>query len=200
MALTWADLYDQAVAAFAGQTPTRDLENALMQAYEQRPDAVTAILEKAADRYGAGKAHSPWGLVKSELEHDARRANLRPVEHDADRETQTRLAETYIRNAGLYLPTELELTDDLMGDHGRLRAWAKDGTLTGRMTALWQAQQPRREQAERDATSRAERWKAARALAEQAHSPAELAQASALAGEPEPFPTADQQRDWSDDR
>lgn len=76
-------------------------------------------------------------------------AGIRSGRHPADpptdttRDKQALLAETWIRNAGLYLPTEAELLDALFGPHGRLKAWASDDVLRTRMENLWQHERTR---------------------------------------------------------
>lgn len=159
---TWQTLYDHAVQTFGGQTPGRQLEEQMIAAYEQRPQILTAAIQKIGDRYTAGKVHSPWGLIARELDRDHDRTLHLPNPDDHDKDRQIRLAETYIRNAALYLPSETELEDDLFGPHGRLKQWAADTALRDRMLELWRAQQPRVETAERQTLERAERWKATR--------------------------------------
>jgi hypothetical protein len=66
-----------------------------------------------------------------------RSGNLPGAVPEPERLTGIRLAESYIRNAGLYLPTEAELLDELFGRHGSLRAFADDGELRARMLECW---------------------------------------------------------------
>lgn len=162
MELTWRTLYNQAVHDFNGDTPGEDLEQRLLDHFATAPTAVKQAIDKLTRRYQDGKIRSPWPLILRELERDQTRDIT--ATDNAEKALQTRLAETYIRNAGLYLPTETELIDDLFGPHGRLRAWTHDTQLQARMTTLWQDQQPRAQQAEHDVTERAEKWKATRRM------------------------------------
>lgn len=156
-----------------GLTPTQHAE-----LEKHPPDYVQAWLEQL-DSTPDVKNRTGWFLAGI-------RSGRHPGQDDnQERARQAHLAETYIRNAGLYDPTPADLQDDLFGPNGRLRAW-QDDQLKARMTDLYNAEQPRAQQAHRDATARAEKWKAARQ------------HATITEGEPEPFPNADDVRDWGD--
>jgi hypothetical protein len=72
-----------------------------------------------------------------------------PGEHpDAEQARQTRLAETWIRNAGGYEPDEQSLLEGLFGEHGRLHPWADNQQLRNRMLELYRQERPRFQQAE----------------------------------------------------
>lgn len=79
---------------------------------------------------------------------------------DTSRTTKVRLAETWIRNAGHYEPSEQALLDALFGEHGRLKTWADDQALRDRMVKLWEAEHPRGVAADTAQLERAQRWKA----------------------------------------
>jgi hypothetical protein len=133
---SWQETYDQACSRFGGQRPGHALEQELIEAYEQRPVAFRAAVDKLADRFAAGKVRSPWPLVKAELAQDAQRATI-VADDSSERELQVHLAERFIANAGWGLPTEAELVDELFGRHGKLRAWASDELLVNRMVDAW---------------------------------------------------------------
>ena len=136
MSQSWQQLYDEAQKLFDGQTPGTQLEAQLAAFYEARPHAVQQALTKVADAYHAGKVHSPWPVLRAELERDAKRATI-TADETPERELQVHLAENFIRNAGWGLPTEAELVDELFGRHGKLRAWASDELLVARMVDAW---------------------------------------------------------------
>lgn len=156
-----------------GLTPTQMAE---LEQHDQ--GYVTAWLE-ALDSTPQVKNRTGWFLAGI-------RSNRHPGQDDnQEKARQIHLATVYIDNAGLYLPTEAEVIDHFQGPHGRLRQWADDQRLSDRLVELWRSEQPRAEQATRDTTARAEKWKAARQLA------------TITEGEPEPFPNADDERDWN---
>lgn len=150
--ITWADLYDQAVESFGGTTPGATLEQQLLDHFRRHPAAVQAAIQKLADRYAQGKIHSPWPIVLTELQREDQRTTI-TASIDRERDQAIRLAELYITNAGLYIPTEQDLLDDTFGPHGRLRQWADDQPLRERILDHWRQQADRAERAE--AASRA---------------------------------------------
>jgi hypothetical protein len=66
MELTWATVYDNACQRFGGQTPGTELEATLTTAFATSPAALIAAIGKAGAAFDNGKAHSPWGIVRSE--------------------------------------------------------------------------------------------------------------------------------------
>jgi hypothetical protein len=103
----------------------------------------------------AGKLERPAGYFLTGVRSGNMPANL----DDAVKRKQIHLAETYIRNAGCFLPTEAEFLDELFGYHGRLKAWAGDELLRRRMVDCWQAARPAAERTEREQLERAHRWR-----------------------------------------
>ena len=78
---------------------------------------------------------------------------IKPVKHqarpDPAKAKAIHLAESYIRNAGMYNPDEASLLDDLFGPSDA----SKNGPTTKpprRMADLWRTQQPRAAHAEQD--------------------------------------------------
>jgi hypothetical protein len=153
MELTWANVYDQAVAGFGGQTPGRVLEAEIVEIFLERPADVRAAIAKVTARFASGHVHTPWPVVRRELEQGARRHEI-VADDDSQRRLAERKAELYVRNAGLYLPTEDELLDELFGKVGLLRVWEDDGELHRRMIELWLEHRPRGERAEAEAEAR----------------------------------------------
>jgi hypothetical protein len=137
MTSTWQELFDEAQKLFDGQTPGAQLEAQLAAFYEARPHAMQQAISKVAAAYHAGKVHSPWPVLRAELERDAKRATI-SADETPERELQIHLAERFISNAGWLLPTEAELVDELFGRHGKLKAWASDEVLVSRMVDAWQ--------------------------------------------------------------
>jgi hypothetical protein len=144
--LSWADVREQGRLAFGGQTPGSSLEAQLVARFEEHPGEMVAVISRLGDKFAAGRVHSPWPIVLRELDQQAPRLRV-VADPAADLERRTRLAEAWIRNAGLYSPTEAELVDALFGAHGQLRAWSTHTELRARMVATWQHERRRLEQA-----------------------------------------------------
>jgi hypothetical protein len=148
MELTWATVYDNACQRFGGQTPGTELEATLTTAFTTSPAALIAAIGKAGAAFDNGKAHSPWGIVRSELQrHDARAAISVNPSH-GNQAKAVALAERYIQLAGHHIPSETELLAELFGPShergtapGHLHPWHGDTALEQRMVAAWQATQ-----------------------------------------------------------
>ena len=169
--MTWSELLELGRLAFGGQTPGRNLEAELVEAFEHHPAEMHAAIVRLGERFTAGRVHSPWPLVLRELELvDGR---LRVVgDEPADLGRLERLAGTWIRNAGLYEPADrgdpdesASLEDAIFGEHGPLRAFGEDHALRRRMVGLWRAERPRAARADRELLERAERNRPARPAA-----------------------------------
>lgn len=144
--LTFQTLYDDAVQTFGGQQPGRQLEAALLEQFQARPAALVAAIGKAGELYSNGKAHSPWGIVKSELARHEQRAHHIADTNHGDLAKQTALAHRYIQLAAHHLPTETELLIELFGPAGErgtapghLNPWAGNQQLEQQMIGAWHA-------------------------------------------------------------
>jgi hypothetical protein len=155
----WSHVRDRGEELF-GDTPGPKLEATLLEIFEQRPEAVIAAIEKLGKRYAAGKVRSPWPLVLREVEQTGT-AEVTTT-GKLERNDAIRLAETWIRNAGLYAPWQ-EAKADLFDERGRLHPWHHDQDLRATIHQIWLDQQPRADQAQQEAVERAERWKATNA-------------------------------------
>ena len=151
--LTWHELYHDALIRFHGDTPSPPLEAQLIDIFRERPAEVQAAITKVADRYAAGKVRSPWPVIKRELDRD--QARHLAVAVSADRQRLIELAEHWLTTAGLYMPSDDELLDEVFGQHGRLKPWASDTELRTRILNLYREHRPRGERAEQDARDRA---------------------------------------------
>jgi hypothetical protein len=148
MELTWATVYDNACKRFGGQTPGTELEATLTTAFTTSPAALIAAIGKAGAAFDNGKAHSPWGIVRSELQRHDARANITTNPAAGNQAKAIALAERYIQLAGRHLPSETELLVELFGPShergtapGHLHHWAGDHALEQRMITAWQATQ-----------------------------------------------------------
>ena len=89
---------------------------------------------------------------------------------DNKRLREVHLAESWIRNAGLFEPDEASLLDALFGEHGRLRSLDAP-ELRARMLSTWRSLQPAAAQVEHERIARAERWKRMNVPVPYPHSP-----------------------------
>lgn len=144
----WQQIRDDAIAIFA-DAPSAQLEQELVEHFTERPSHTAQVIARIGKQVQAGKVRSGWAVVRKEL-NSAPGPNIRATD-EAERERRIRNAETWIRNAGLYLDRQQDLEDELFGDRGTLRDYAKDDTLRARMVDYWRTHRPRGEQAEQDA-------------------------------------------------
>lgn len=148
----WPELRDELASSYGGQLPAPALERDLAELFADRPGLFRAEAERLASLFAAGRVHSPWPLlsrnVRERLDRQDELAGV--VGSDSEeRERACRRAERWIRNAGGYMPSELELVDELFGEHGPLRVWRDDAILERRMLEVWRRERPRFEACER---------------------------------------------------
>jgi hypothetical protein len=156
-----------------GDPPGAALEDQLIQAYTDHPDAVERSLDKIAMAYKAGKIHSPWGAAKTEVAK-ATEAARNPTHNQGTTKTKAlQRAEQWMRTAGLHYDRESELLDELYGDRGRLR----DHPATrDRMLELWHELRPLGQQLDQEAVEAGIRYQQHRATLKDTAKPAETAE------------------------
>jgi hypothetical protein len=193
----WIQIRTLAITRF-GETPGRELEAEIIQAFERAPGHVAAILDTIAAEHNAGASfRSPWAIARA-------RARLQPepriIADTTERDRRIAQAEAWIRNAGLYLDRRTELTRELFGPQGKLRDWFTLD-LASRMTAYWRHNRPRGEQAEEAAEQRARDRKELRKRLEAQRSAASSTSSSASPPSPSessssPTPSEHSEDDW----
>lgn len=140
MSTTYADIYDQLVKATA-DTPGPSLDQDLRALYQRHPATFTAKAKSIIDGWHAGRITSPWAFLRTELQRvDEARTTTEAAA--PERTDAIRLAETWIRNAGLYAPLS-EALAELYDRGGRLEPWHTDEDLRQRIADLWHHEQPR---------------------------------------------------------
>lgn len=162
MTFNWHTELARALALFGGDTPSATLEQDLLEAFKDHPQAVTNAITKIGKAYQAGKIHSPWGALKAEIPKQIS-ADI----HVGDGNERARAianAEQWLRNAGLMFDRWTEVHDELFGDRGNLHPWRKDRALTDRIETLWNDLRPTGIQTEHEELERAATWKANRAM------------------------------------
>lgn len=135
--LTWSTVRLQAIAAFNGETPKPETETTIIDVFELAPRAVLRAIDEVADAVQRGEARSGWAILRTRLAQSAQPVRDTTVKGVDERARHIQQAETWMHNAGIHLGRESEVEDELFGDRGILRAWAKDDTLRQRMLDLW---------------------------------------------------------------
>ncbi len=163
MTFDWQTELARALNLFGGDTPSTTLEQDLLDAFKDHPQAVTNAITKIGKAYEAGKIHSPWGALKAEIPKQIN-ADIR-VGDGHERTQAIANAEQWLRNAGLMYDRWTEVDDELF-ERGYLQPWKRDAKLRDRLETLWQDLRPTGIQTEHDEIARAEAWKANRTLIE----------------------------------
>ena len=145
------------LAAQTSDTPSVTLDRELRELHAQDPQLFAVKARETLRAHLAGRVHSIWPFLRSELRRiTTTRETASTTADTAPQEQQLHLATRWVMNAGLYLSLP-QAIDELFNDRkGRLRAWPD---LQADITHLWVSQQPRVEQAEREAAEADERWR-----------------------------------------
>ena len=210
----WPDLRAQAIEHFNGQTPGPQLEQDIIDIFEQHPQTVAAAITRIAGRYRTGTITSPWGVLRADLQRATTSPDITATD-STDRDKSIAVAEQWIRTAGCHYDRPSEIEHELFGDarihptvdprtgeaivsptDGLLTPWAHDLNLRQRILQLWEHERPRGEQAEADHQARADRWvreQAARTPRPHPQTPSaqEPAPPDKTTPEPEPDPEPD---------
>lgn len=156
---SWASTRTKYSVVFGAPPQPLD-DNDIAAVFRNHPFDVISELERLAQSFTAGKVHSPWRALCSKLDKIA-------GDHDhvnVTGELRVRQAEAWIRNAGLYCPsdghdspdTSRELFDALFDATSALLA-GLEAELGPRMLALWRAERGRAAAAGADYLARAAR-------------------------------------------
>ena len=181
MTFDWHTEYARALEAFGGDTPSATLEQDLLEAFTQHPQAVTNAITKIGKAYAAGKIHSPWGALKTEIPKQIQR-DIK-VGDGNERNNAIACAEQWIRNAGLMYDRWTEIEDELYDDsRGTLRHWHKDHTLRTRIETLWHELRPLGQATEQAELQRAHTWKTADRTPQPTRTPDQIRQLALAQG------------------
>lgn len=154
--MDWQTTRNQFMRTTGGDPPGAQLEDELITAYTNHPDAVERSIEKITLAYQAGKIRSPWGALKTEVAKAVDTARNPTHDRGASREKHIQRAEQRIRNELVHYDLASEVRDELFGDRGTLRNHHTTD-LEQRMLALWAELRPLGELAEHDQAERLER-------------------------------------------
>lgn len=157
--MDWQTLRNQFMRTIGGDPPGARLEDELIAAYREHPDAVERSFEKIALGFKAGKIRSPWGALKAEVAKATEAARNPHHDRGATREKAIARAEQRIRNELLHYDRLEEVLDELFGERGRLKAHRSDD-LEQRMTDMWHELRPIGQATEHQAIQRGLRYQA----------------------------------------
>jgi hypothetical protein len=192
--MDWQTLRNQFMRTIGGDPPGAALEDQLIQAYTEHPQAVERSVEKITLAYAAGKIRSPWGALKAEVAKATEAARNPTHDRGASKSKAVARAEQRIRNELLHYDRWPEVEAELFGERGTLKEHATDD-VRDRMETLWRDLRPLGEIVEHEADERGRRYQEQRArLQPEKREPAEtnvselirqeIAEAKAKAGTP----------------
>lgn len=110
----WAHIRETAIAKW-GTIPQGQLEADIIEIFENSPTLVIATIEKLTTAFNQGNIHSPWAVLRSDLQKrmNPQRAAI-ATDHNERDKAITR-AEAWIRSTGIHYPTETEILNHLFG-------------------------------------------------------------------------------------
>lgn len=155
----WSELRDP-FTAHVGESPSAAIEQRIIDVFSKHPVVVTQGIEHVRERYDRGLVRSPWPVLAKHVEEErdaAERATSVRATDTSDRRKLVERADCWIRSTGHYFDSEGELLDELFGDVGMLRQYAKDDELRERLLMLWRQRRVEVEIAEREYAQRVER-------------------------------------------
>jgi hypothetical protein len=125
----WITIRTDAIHRFGGETPGAQVEAEIIRAFEHHPTRVLEAINQIGRAYTQGTVRSGWAVLRAQL---ARAQPDATAEDTTERENAVRRAEQWIRTAGIHYDRHREITRELYGPNGRLRAWAGDRTTRRR--------------------------------------------------------------------
>jgi hypothetical protein len=146
----WAQIREQAIDAFNGETPGAQLEQDILEHFTTDPERVTRAIHRIADQHQRKPVDSCWAVLRADLKRTAQ-ANV--VASDvAGRNRRIENAKRWIDNAGIHYDLQRHVEAELFGDdHGRGTLHDYDTPqLRAELIDYWHAARPRGVQAEHD--------------------------------------------------
>lgn len=147
--MDWQTLRNQFMRDIGGDPPGAQLEDQLIQAYADHPDAVERSIEKITLAHAAGKIRSPWGALKTEVAKAVDAARNPTHDKGSSKTKAVQRAEQRIRNELVHYDREPDVTDELFGPRGTLKDHHTPD-LEQRMIGLWRELRPLGELAEHE--------------------------------------------------
>lgn len=155
--MDWQTLRNQFMRDIGGDPPGAALEDELIAAYTDHPQAIERSVEKITLGFKAGKIRSPWGALKTEVAKATDNARNPTHDRGATKTKAVARAEQWIRTAGIHYDRWTEVADDLFGERGRIREHHTP-QLEQRLMGLWQDHRPDAEHTEREQEAMLARW------------------------------------------
>jgi len=153
--MDWQTLRNQFMRTIGGDPPGARLEDELIHAYTDHPEAVERSFEKITLGFNAGKIRSPWGALKHEVAKATDQARNPHHNQGTSRTKAVQRAEQRIRNELLHYDLEREVEDELYGERGTIREHPE---TRERMLELWRSLRPLGELVEHEANQRGIRY------------------------------------------
>jgi hypothetical protein len=147
-----------------GDPPGAALEDQLIQAYTDHPEAVERSVEKIGLAHAAGKIHSPWGALKAEVAKATEAARNPQHDKGSSRTKAVQRAEQRVRNELLHYDRLDEVQDELFGPRGTIRQH-DDRTTREHLEQLWHDLRPLGADTELEAEARGLRYQQQKAEA-----------------------------------
>lgn len=158
----WSSVRDGAISLFNGERPLQASEDDIIAVFKTHPQEVIHAINEVAQQVNNGQARSGWGVLRHRVKGIAAKAQRNATAHlGPSREAALARAQQYMRAAGMFLPTEAEVIEDLFGDRGQLEPFPE---LQDEMLALWRELRPKVAQSEQDAIKRGLAFQAQRRL------------------------------------
>lgn len=121
---TWSQTRDLAIEKFNGQTPSAQIEQEILEAFERSPRRVISEVDRVASKLAAGKITSAWPILRLNVRELEQRPDV-TVTDTGEQDRAWAWTERWMRNAGCQFDREPEILDALFGHGGRLVAWAQ---------------------------------------------------------------------------
>lgn len=139
-AIYWSEERDKLAAACGGTYPSGDLEETILQHFQEAPQLVVQQMQHVAAAFKAGKVRSPWVILKMRLEDRGKTMGEVVALDTSEKERRIRQAETYIRNVAHVYPNWEHMDDELFySPSALLKPWADDEGLKLNMMELFEA-------------------------------------------------------------
>jgi hypothetical protein len=136
MEYSWNQLRDNFINA-THDNPSAPVEERVLIVFRESPALVEASMGKVIAAQAAGRVRSPWPFLATVVEQHASGAGDVIVRDEDEKANAVRLAERWLRNAGVHFDRWSEVQEELF-ERGMLRPWADDEQLRANILLSWQ--------------------------------------------------------------
>jgi hypothetical protein len=120
----WPTIRADAIARFGGDAPRAELEQQIIDTFEQHPQLVVLAIDKIADGYQTGRIRSPWAVLKTHIERAAQPGADIQAEDTTQKQKRIQRAEAWIKAAGIHFDRQTEILLELFSGSGLLASYA----------------------------------------------------------------------------